>query len=87
MVDQSSSRVRAAALRNSALSLARLADAGDLVGREVVEHHDVVGPECRRQELLDVGAKCGAGHRSVEHQPRDDAAPPEPRDQGRGSRP
>jgi hypothetical protein len=34
----------------------RLADAGDLVGREVVEHHDVAGRERRRQELLDIGA-------------------------------
>jgi len=121
MMDQSSSLVRAAALRKSALSLAnscsigveiravgrqiedrgigrgdRLADAGERVGRQVVEHHDVTGRERRRQELLDIGAKgrtgpmrgCGdpAPHSGpVEHQRRDDAGLPEPGDEGRGA--
>ena len=110
MVDQSSSLVRAAAVRSSALSLAnscsigfeigavrrqvqdrgagrgdRLADAGDLVRRQVVEHHDIIGFERRRQELLDVRAKRRAGHGPVEHQRRDDAALAEPGHEGGGA--
>jgi hypothetical protein len=108
MACQSSSLVRAAALRKSALSLAkscsigfrsgskavedgragrgdRLADAVDLVRREIVEHHDVARLERRREELLDVGAKCGAGHWPVENQWRDDTALPQPGDEGGGA--
>ena len=35
----------------------RLADDHDLVRRQVVEHNDVAGRECGRQELLDVRAE------------------------------
>ena len=52
--------------------------------RQVVEHHDVAGIERRRQELLDVGPEGRAGHRAVEHERCNDAALPEPGDQGRG---
>jgi hypothetical protein len=51
---------------------------------EVVEDHDVAGLERRRKELLHLGTKGGAGHRAVEHEQRDDAALPEPGDEGRG---
>ena len=43
-----------------------LADAGDLVRRQVVHHHDVTVAERRRQQLPDVGKEGGAGHRPVE---------------------
>ena len=38
-----------------------------LVHDQVVEHHDVAGPQGRHQDLLDVGEKGGIVDRSVEH--------------------
>jgi hypothetical protein len=75
MVDQSSSLV---AGRGE-----RLADAVNLVSREIVKHHDVTRRERRRQGLLDVGAESDPGHWPVEHQRRQDAGLPEAGDQGR----
>ena len=62
----------------------RLAHTIDLVGREVVEHHDVAGFEAWRQELLDVGAERQTCHRPVEDQGRDHAVLAQPGDEGRG---
>jgi hypothetical protein len=62
-----------------------LADALGLVRFEVAEHHHIAGCERRGQELLDIGAERRAGHRSVEHQRRDDAALAQAGDEGRGA--
>jgi hypothetical protein len=47
--------------------LDRLPDAGHLVGSEVVDHDNVVAPERRNQELLDIGQECLSGHGPLEH--------------------
>ena len=52
--------------------------------REIVEHHDVARCERGRQELLDIGAERGAGHRAIQHQRCDDAGLPQAGDEGRG---
>ena len=63
----------------------RLADAIDPVRGQVVEHHDIARLERGRQELLHIGAEGDAGHWPVQHQRCDDAALPEPSDEGRGA--
>lgn len=45
----------------------RLADAGDLVGGQVVEHNDIAAPERGREDVADVGSERIAIHRCVEH--------------------
>ena len=61
-----------------------LLDAIDLVGGEIVHHHDVAGRQRRSQHLLDVGPEGGAGHRPVEDERGDHAALPQAGDEGRG---
>ena len=64
----------------------RLADAIDPVRGQVVKHHDIARLERRgRRELLHIGAEGDAGHWPVQHQRCDDAAVPEPSDEGRGA--
>ncbi len=41
-----------------------------LVGRQVVHHHDVAGLQRRRQHMADIGVKCIAVHRPVDHHRR-----------------
>lgn len=51
-----------------------------LVQREVVEHHDITGPQRRREHLLDVGQKGGVVERTVEDGGRVQPIPPQRRD-------
>lgn len=51
----------------SADALNGLADAGDLVGGQIVHHLEVSGAERRDQDLPDIGAKLLAVDRAVEH--------------------
>ena len=46
--------------------LNRRADLGLLVGGEIVEHDDIARSQRRHQDLLDVGAECGAVDRPIE---------------------
>lgn len=62
-----------------------LSDAGDLVRREVVHDDYVAKRERRRQELLDVGAESGAGHRPVENERSREAGPAQAGHKGRGA--
>src|SRR4029077_11548583 len=57
-----------------ALRLDDLADAGDFMAVQIVEDYDVAGPQCGRQELLDVGAEAGAVDGAVENAGRGDPA-------------
>ena len=45
----------------------RLTDAGDLVGGQIVEHHDIAAPERGCQDVADVDLEGIATHRPVEH--------------------
>ena len=88
----SSSTVRAAALRSGALSLAKasspaasldgLAHTGDAVRGQVVHDDDVAGAQARRQQLLGVRPEGRAVHGAVEDHLRAQAAAPQPRHQG-----
>jgi hypothetical protein len=51
----------------------RLADAGHLVGSQVVHDHDVTEAEHVHQLLLDPGAEDVSGHGAVDHQGGDQA--------------
>lgn len=62
----------------------RLADAGDLVGGQVVEHHDVAPLERGAQDIADVDAEGIAIHRAIEHPRRGHAAQPQSGDEGHG---
>ena len=46
-----------------------------LMDREVIEHHDIAGPESGHQHLLDVGEECGVIDRAVEDGGRVQAIP------------
>ena len=64
----------------------RLFDGG-LHGRlfmdgEVVEHHDIAGPQRRHEHLFDVGEECGIVDRAVEDRRRLQAVPPQRGDHG-----
>src|SRR5262245_47823571 len=43
--------------------------AGELVGSEVIDHDNVVAPERRKQELLDIGQEYLSGESSLDHPP------------------
>ena len=45
----------------------RLTDAGDLVGGQIVEHHDIAAPERGCRDVTDVDLEGIATHRPVEH--------------------
>lgn len=60
----------------------RLADARDLVRRQVVQHHDVTASERRRENVLDVGPEGIAIHRPVEHPRRGHAGQAQAGDEG-----
>lgn len=59
-----------------------LADAGDLVRGQLVEHDDVAAPERRREDIADVDAERIAIHRAIDHPGRGHAAQPQPGDEG-----
>ena len=59
-------RVRRQIEEAGALGLDGVADAIDLVGLEVIHHHEVAGSEGRRQHLGDVGQEAHAVDRAVE---------------------
>ena len=63
----------------------RGSDASDLVYRKIVHNDHVTGRERRRQELLDVGAESGAGHRPVEDERSGDAGCAQAGNKGRGA--
>jgi len=56
----------------------RFADAGDLVGGQVVEDDDIAWPEGRREDMLDVDAEGIAIHRAIEHPGRGHAGEAQP---------
>jgi hypothetical protein len=45
----------------------RLADAGDLVGGQIVEHHDIAALERRGEDVLHVGSEGFAIHLPIEN--------------------
>jgi hypothetical protein len=47
-----------------------LADACNLVGREVVKHHDIAAFQGGREDMADIGTKGGSIHRAIEHPAR-----------------
>jgi len=60
----------------------RLADAGHLMGRQVVEHHDIATLEGRCQDVLDVHAEGIAIHGAIEHPGCGHAGEPQAGDEG-----
>jgi hypothetical protein len=62
----------------------RFADAGHLVGGQVVEHHNVAALERGAKDLADVDAEGIAIHRTIEHPRRGHAAQPQSGDEGHG---
>ena len=60
-------------------------NAGNLMRREVIHHHHVAGRERRHQELYDIGAESGAGHRPVEDERSGEAGPAQAGNKGRGA--
>ena len=61
-----------------------LADAGDLVGGQIVHHDEVSGGQRRDQDLLDIGTKLLAVDRAIEHAWRSEAVMTQRGDKGRG---
>jgi len=62
-----------------------LADTGDLVGGEVVPHHDLARLERRGEELRDIGTERRTGHRPVQHEGHDEASAAQTDDEGGGA--
>ena len=67
-----------------ACPLDRRADRRRLVGRQVVHHHDVAGPQRRDQDLLDIGEEGRAVHGAVQGHRRGHAGQAEGADEGGG---
>lgn len=63
------------------------ADGLALVTAEIVEHHDVAGPQCGHQELLHPSEEQRAVDRPVDDAGRVDAVMPERSDEGHGGPP
>ena len=61
-----------------------MADGGCLVAAEVVHDDNVVGPQFRDQNLLDIGAEARAIDRPVDHPRGDDAVVAQGGDEGHG---
>ena len=57
-------------------------DAGDLVGGEIVHHHDVARAQRRRQAMAEIGEECCAIHRPVDHPGCCDPIDPKGGDEG-----
>ena len=55
-----------------------LADPGNLVGREIVEHDDIAALQGGCEDMADIGAKGGSIHRAVEHPGCCHAGQPQP---------
>ncbi len=64
----------------------RLADTGHFVGRQVIHHHDVAGPQDLHQLLFDPGVEQVSCDRAVDHQGSDQTLGPEGGDE-RGRHP
>jgi hypothetical protein len=54
------------------------------VRAEIIHHHDITRSERRCKELLDIGTKHLAGHRSVEDERGNKTSGTKPRHKGRG---
>ena len=51
-------------------ALDRLANAGYFVGLKIIDHHDVVSPQCRHEAMFDIGKEHLSGHGPIEHHRR-----------------
>jgi hypothetical protein len=56
--------------------LENVANAGDLVGAQVVHDDDVAGPQRRRQAMAEIGKERRAIHRPIDHPERVDPITP-----------
>ena len=63
-------------------SLDHASDAIDLMGRQVIHHDDISGPEFRHEAALDIGQEDISVGRAVDHEGSDQAARAEPGNEG-----